>query len=81
MRQRSSAPATDYSGYFLVAILLGIVLVVLGITMAVAQSSSRPQRVVERQATTAASTLFKALEFAKSADRLGFRRMEPFRDG
>jgi hypothetical protein len=47
MRQSPSVtPARDYSGIFLVAILLGIVAVVLGLTMAAARPA--PDRHMDR---------------------------------
>jgi cell division protein FtsN len=51
MRQSSTSPspARDYSGLFLGAILLGIIAMVLGLTMAAAHSA--PVRSIEQQSS------------------------------
>jgi len=42
-KSRQTKPGRDYSGVFLVLILIGIVVVVLGLMMAVAYSTARPR--------------------------------------
>jgi hypothetical protein len=39
MKQSTATPARDYSGFFLGAVLLGIIVMVLGLTMAAARSA------------------------------------------
>lgn len=45
---RQTGPGRDYSGAFLVLILIGIVVVVLGLMMAVAHSNARPRTSLTR---------------------------------
>lgn len=47
-KSRQTKPARDYSGVFLLLILVGIVVVVLGLMMAVAHSTARSRIEVVR---------------------------------
>jgi hypothetical protein len=80
-QSRTVTPTKDYSSYFLAAILMGIVLVVLGLTMAAAQSRTRLNRASDRSLVTVARKVISPVTFTMTADRYIFRPTEQFPGG
>jgi len=77
MKQRAVPQTKDYSGYFLGAILIGIVLIVLGLTMAAAQ----PRRIMDRSQTAAGRATLASAKFTMIGERNIFQRLELSRGG